>query len=115
MRSSDVPKITATTMKVAELASKGVVVTSNVISYSYTKLPELRVSLLSDAVADARARAEQIVKGSGEKVGALQSASSGVVQLLPENSLDVNDYGAYDTAGVRKDVMLTVKVTFSIK
>jgi hypothetical protein len=85
------------------------------LEYSYTKLPELRVSLLSDAVKDAKARAAKLAESSGKKVDVLKSASVGVVQVLPVNSVDVSDYGTYDTSKIDKDVMVTVKAAFTLK
>lgn len=113
--SNDINQITNLAQATQKLIDKGVIFSTNAPQYFYSKLPELRVSLLSDAMADARVRAEQITKGSGSKVGALKSAASGVVQVLPSNSLEISDYGAYDTSTINKNVMVTVKATFSVK
>ena len=111
----DVKKITDVSKLTGDLINKGVIVSTTLPTYSYTKLPELRISLLSDAIKDAQKRAQEIVKSTGQSIGSLKSASSGVVQVLPENSVDVSDYGYYDTSSIRKDVMLTVKATFGIR
>jgi hypothetical protein len=78
-------------------------------------LPELRVSLLGEALKDARARATEIAKSANTKVGALKSAASGVVQVSAPNSIDVSDYGNYDTSSMDKDVMVTVRATFLVQ
>jgi hypothetical protein len=39
----------------------------------------------------------------------------GVVQVMPAGTIDVSDYGMYDTASIDKDIMITVKTTFSLK
>ncbi len=39
----------------------------------------------------------------------------GVVQVLSEGSIDVSDYGTYDTSKIDKEVMITVKTTFGLK
>lgn len=86
------------------------------VEYFYTKLPELRVSLLGEATKDARARAEKIASESSATVGRIKSASSGVVQILAPNSIDqVTDYGGFDTSSRAKDVMVTVRATFQLK
>lgn len=113
--SKDITKITNLAQATQKLIDKGVIFTTNAPQYFYSRLPELRVELLSDAMKDAKVRAEQITKGSGSKVGALRSAASGVVQVLPANSLEISDYGAYDTSTIKKNVMVTVKATFSVK
>lgn len=113
--SGDVTKITTLAQSVQDLINKGIIFNVNPVEYYYKNLPEVRVSLLSDAVKDAKNRADQIISSTGKKVGALVSASSGVVQVLPSNSLEISDYGAYDTSKINKTVMVTVKAAFSIK
>lgn len=83
--------------------------------YYISQLPGLRVSLLGRAIADARARAMQIAKSGGTTVGALKSASSGVVQVMAPNSTNVEDYGTYDTSTIQKQVMVSARVTFYTK
>jgi hypothetical protein len=48
-------------------------------------------------------------------VGALRSASSGVVQVLPEGGVEISDYGTYDTQNINKEVMVTVRADFSLR
>ena len=85
------------------------------MEYYYSKLPEARVELLANAVADSKARAEQLAKAGGKAIGPLQSASSGVVQVMAPNSVEVSDYGMYDTSSINKEIMVTVKASFEIK
>ena len=112
---NDVNKITALAQATQALINKGVIFSTNPVEYYYTRLPELRVSLLSDAVKDAKARAEKLAESSGKSVGGLKSAASGVVQVLPANSLEVSDYGTYDTTKINKTVMVTVKAAFNLR
>jgi hypothetical protein len=115
IQSSDIDKITGLAKNIQSVVNQGVVFSTASLEYSYSKLSELRVSLLSDAVRDARARATKLAESSGKKVDVLRSASMGVVQVLPVNSVEVSDYGAYDTSKVDKDVMVTVKAAFTLK
>lgn len=115
VRSADVAMITALAKDLQPLIDKGVLFSSDYLEYSYSKLPDLRVSLLSDAVRDAQARAAKIAESTGRGVGSLRSASMGVVQVLPVGSTEVSDYGAYDTQSIEKEVMVTVKTTFSLR
>jgi hypothetical protein len=115
VRSADVAMLTALAKDLQPLIDKGILFSSDYLEYSYSKLPELRVSLLSDAVRDAQARAEKIAESTGRGVGSLRAASMGVVQVLPVGSTEVSDYGAYDTQSVEKEVMVTVKTTFSLR
>jgi len=115
VQSNDVNKITEISKKVPDLASQGAIVSVQSLEYYYSGLPDLRISLLSDAIKDAKSRAEKIAEGTGRKVGSVQEASSGVVQVLTPNSIEVSDYGSYDTSSIEKEVMVTVKASFRLK
>lgn len=97
------------------LVSQGIVIMADQPQYFISNLADLRVKLLGAAITDARARADEIAGSAGTKVGALKSASSGVVQVLPPNSVDVSDYGQYDTSTIEKNVMVTVRASFFVK
>ncbi len=97
------------------LTSQGMIISVDQPQYFYSKLSELRVSLLGAAITDARDRAEQIAKSAKTSVGALKAASSGVVQVLSPTSIDVSDYGQYDTSSIDKNIMVTVRATFFVK
>lgn len=113
--STDVAKITKISNGVGEIAKSGVLFQTNGAQYFYSKLADLRVSLLGEAVVDAKARAKEIAGASGGSVGKLKSATSGVVQVLAPNSIDTSDYGTYDTTTIEKDIMVTVRATFIIR
>lgn len=115
IQSGDVNKITDISKKVPDLASQGAIVSVQSLEYYYSKLPDLRISLLTQAIQDAKARAEKIAEGTGRRIGSVQSASSGVVQVLPLNSVDISDYGSYDTSSIEKEVMVTVKASFRLR
>jgi hypothetical protein len=100
IKSSDVNGITALAQKSSDLINKGVLFQSQGLEYYYTKLADLRVSMLGDAVKDAKERAQNMAKAGGQRVGSLQSASSGVVQVLSRGSVEVSDYGSYDTSKI---------------
>jgi len=115
VRSTEVKKIAELAGNSSELINAGVIFSTQSLEYLYSKLPELRVSLLSAALADAKARASEIAKADSKKVGNLKSASSGVVQVLSKDSIEVSDYGAYDTSNMEKEVMVTVKASFYLR
>ncbi len=116
VQSTDVQKIADLAKNTNSLIiNNGVIFSTNSLEYYYSKLPEVRVELLADAVKDAQARAEQLSLAGGKKIGNLKSASSGVVQVMAPNSAEVSDYGVYDTSSINKDIMVTVKASFEIK
>jgi len=116
IQSEDIQKITELAKNTSSLnINKGILFSTNSIEYYYSKLPEARIELLANAVGDAKARAEQLAIAGGKKIGILKSASSGVVQVMSPNSVEVSDYGMYDTSSINKEIMITVKASFNIK
>lgn len=114
LSSKDTDKITNVAKASASLASSGILLSTQSLEYYYSKLPALRVSLLSAAIKDAKARAEKLAGAGGAKVGKLRNATSGVVQVTAPNSEDISDYGQYDTSSIDKEVMITVKASFAL-
>ncbi len=115
VQSSDVDKITKASNNLSGIINQGVIFSSQSLEYYYSKLPDARIQLLSQAIDDAKARATELAKNSGRKVGSLKSATSGVVQVQSRNSTDVSDYGSYDTSQIEKQITVTVKASFSLK
>ncbi len=114
IQSDNVAKITALA-KDTRLIEAGVIFSSQNLEYYYSRLAELRVSLLADAVKDAQARAGKIAESTGKRVGGLKSASMGSVQVLQVNSTDISDYGSYDTSTIDKEVMVAVRAAFVLE
>jgi hypothetical protein len=113
-QSSNVEQVTKLSQSVTALSNQGIVVSIESVQYFYSKLADVRVELLGDAVADATARARRIAESAGRHIGPIQSASSGVVQVLPVNSVEISDYGAYDTSHIEKEITVTVKAAFGV-
>ncbi len=114
VRSEDIDAVAKLAGNISPLTGASYDVTTGGVELTYQKLPDMRVKLLSDAIKDARARAEAIAKETGRSVGALKSATGGVVQVLPQGGVDISDYGSYDTQSKNKDVMVTVRANFII-
>lgn len=115
VQSDDVEKTTYMAKNTQKLIDAGVIFSTQSLEYYYTGLPELRISLIPDAINDAKMRAQKIAEGSGKKIGVIKSANLGVVQVLPVNSTEVSDWGTYDTSTIEKEVMIPVNVIFTIK
>lgn len=113
--SNDITKITDIAKMVDRVVGEGVFFQNDAVEYYYTPLDEARVKLLTDAVTDARARAQSMAASGKQTVGKLVSASSGVVQVLSRDSVEISDYGSYDTSKPDKDIMVTVRATFKVK
>lgn len=115
VKSDDVEKVKNLAKNIEKVIAQGVIFSSNPVEYYYSKLPDVRVSLLPEAIKDAKARAQAIADSSGAKVDDVKSVAMGVVQVMPLGAIEVSDYGSYDTSSIEKEVMITVKVTFGLK
>lgn len=85
------------------------------VEYFYSKLNDLKQQILADAMADAKMRAEKMAESAGGKLGALRSSSMGVLQITARNSVEISDYGMYDTSAEEKKVTAVVRAEFGIK
>lgn len=113
--SADVDKLTQISREATELMNEGVEFQSNPPEYFYTKIADLKVSMLAQATKDAKNRAEQISQNTGSKIGALKSAKMGVFQITPLYSTEVADYGINDTSSLEKEITAVVTCTFEMK
>mgnify|MGYP002623741495 CR=1 FL=1 len=100
---------------ITSLVNQGIAVNVYTPSYDYSKLPELKVSLLEKASTDARSRAESMLKPSHNRVGKISAVRMGVYQITPVDSTNVSDMGINDTSTIDKKVTAVANVTFRIK
>lgn len=114
--SLEISKIEAISRKITELINEGIIFSSSLPRYYYTKLADLKVVLVSEATKDARERAEKIAEEAGNKLGKLTSAQMGIIQITGQNSNE--DYswgGTYNTSSKEKTASITMKLTYRIK
>ena len=114
VRSGEVDKVTEISRQSTELINQGIELISNAPQYLYTQLSELKLEMLSEAIQNAKKRAEQMAAATGNKIGFMRSAKMGVFQITPISSVDVSDWGENDTTSLEKKVMAVVKIDFSI-
>jgi len=112
--SNDVEKLTSLANDLGPLTGANYTIATGGLELTYSKLDEMRVKLLTDAINDATARANAIAENSGRTVGPLRNAVGGVVQVLPQGGVEISDYGSYDTTSLNKEVMVTTRATFSL-
>src|SRR5262245_32282470 len=76
IQSADIAGTTRIAKESSALIDQGVLFSTVSLEYTYTKLSELRVEMLTGALEDARARAGAIAQASGTRLGRLKSASA---------------------------------------
>jgi len=113
--SDEIDKITEISRKVTELINDGVQFQSNAPQYMYTKIADMKVTMLAEATKDAKKRAEMIAENAGNKIGKLKYADMGVIQITPLYSNEVSDYGMNDTYSLEKEITAIVHCQFEIE
>ena len=112
--SIEIDKVTEISRNATELLNEGVQFQSNAPQYLYTKLADMKVTMLAEATKDARKRAEMIAENAGSELGGLTYADMGVMQITPLYSNDVSDYGFNDTYSLEKEITAVFHCTFKI-
>jgi len=114
VESNDVDMIDRLAGEASDLINQGVQFHSDPPEFLYTKLADLKIEMIGLASQDAKTRAEQIAKSTGNSVGEVRSSRTGVIQINAKNSTDVSDYGVNDTSSLEKTIRAVVSISFSI-
>lgn len=97
------------------LIKDGVELESLQPQFLYTKLADLKIAMLADATKDATVRAQQIAQNSNGRLGSLEEARMGVMQINPVHSSETTGEGNNDTTSREKDVIAVVSAKFEIR
>lgn len=115
IRSNDADRITVISRESTELINQGVQFESWAPEYFYTQLDALKIEMLAKATENAKERAMNMVKATGNSIGFIRSAKMGVFQITPVNSTTVSDWGENDTSSLDKKVTAVVSASFAIR
>ncbi len=108
--------IEKTAREITELLEQGINISSNQPSYYYTKLEDLKLSLISNATENATVRAKNIAEKGNSTLGSLKTATMGVFQITGKTSSEEYSWGGvYNTSDRNKKASITVKLEFAIK
>lgn len=114
INSDDVDLIKDISNDITGLITQGIDINVYNVSYNYSKLPELKISLLEKASIDAKARATSMLKATHNSVGKIDSVKMGVYQITPVDSTAVSDMGINDSSTIDKKVTAVANITFKI-
>ena len=113
--SKEVGKVEKVSREITELLNKGIQFYSQPPRYYYTKLADLKIEMISQATADAKARAEKIAENSGGTLGDLISAKMGIFQITGQNSNENYSWGGtYNTSSKEKTASITMKLSYKV-
>lgn len=86
IESTNVDLVESVSREISALIAQGVSIEAHRPDYYYTRLDDVKLSLIERASADARARAEKIAENAGTGIGAVASARMGVFQITGANA-----------------------------
>jgi hypothetical protein len=113
--SRQIDVVAAAATRLGTLLERGIDVSAQPLAYISTNLDASKLDALAAATADARRRAEILVKGLGGHLGRMRASSLGVYQITPRNSTEISDYGVNDTSSRLKDVTAVVSATVAVR
>ncbi len=108
LRTNDIEKAQAAVARQFDLVRRGIVLEDGSgMSYTFTKLDEIKPEMVAEATKDARKSAEQFAKDSGTDVGGIRSATQGYFSISSRDG-DGGGYGVSDTPYKKVRVVTTV-------
>ncbi len=116
IESSDVEAVENMSREISSLIASGITIEAYSPAYYYTKLEDVKLSLIETASADAMQRATKIAEASGAKLGKVQSAKMGVFQITGANTNE--EYaagGSLNTSSRNKKARITIKIEYRTK
>jgi hypothetical protein len=116
VRSANVALVDQLSREATDLISSGVIFESEAPEYIYTKLGEMKVTMLAEAAKDARQRGEQIARNSGCRLGNVRYARMSPLRITPAYEVvELDEYGTNDTSSLEKDITAVVSVGYAIR
>jgi len=113
LRTTDIARAQRAAARQFDLVNRGVLLEEGSgMSYSFTKLDEIKPPMVAAATKDARAAAEQFAKDSGTNVGAIKDATQGYFEITSRDGEGGGEWGASDSP--YKKVRVVTTVSFSL-
>jgi hypothetical protein len=117
VRSSKPDVVLAASQRVSELVGAGVVLSSSGEygvggpTFVFTRLNQLKPSMVAEATGNARAAAEQFAKDSRSALGSIRHANQGVFVILPRDQAP----GVNESGQLQKIVRLVSTVQYFLR
>jgi uncharacterized protein len=115
VRSSDVDKLLASAKMIGDLLKSGVVFSADAYnagpSFVFTGVNELKGEMLTEATKRAKEAADKFAVESGAKVGDIQNANQGIIEITPAIEIP-NDRPEKQ---VNKKVRVVTTITYFLK
>lgn len=116
IESTDVEAVESVSREISSLIAQGVSIEAYAPDYYYTKLDDVKLSLIETASADARTRARRIAENAGARLGGVASARMGVFQITGANANEeFSAGGSFNTSSRNKKARITMRIEYRIK
>ena len=110
LRTTDIKRAEAAVKRQFDLVKSGVELEEGSgMSYTFTKLNDIKPAMIAQATKDARKSAEQFAKDSGTGVGSIKSATQGYFEVTARDGDSTGGWGISDTPYKKVRVVTTVE------
>ena len=110
VKSKDVHNISRIATSIADLLGRGVNLKTEMPGYYYTRVNELKSTLLVEATKDARMRAKTLAEGSDANLGPLRAARQGIFSIQSADASSIAEKADDDVSSIPKKI--TAVITF---
>ena len=114
LRTNDVMKARAAYARQAELLRDGVELSSSNVTYTFTKLNDLKPEMIAEANQNARRSAQQFASDSGVAVGKLKTASQGYFSVGARDGEDCDDCGSTGGSSPFQKVRVVTTIDYDL-
>jgi uncharacterized protein len=114
LRTNDVMKVRAAYARQAELLRDGIELSGSNISYTFTKLNELKPGMIAEANRNARRSAEQFARDSGVSVGKMKTASQGYFSVGARDGEECDDCGSSGGSSPFQKVRVVTTIDYDL-
>ena len=114
LRTSDVMKARAAYAGQAELLRDGVELSGSSISYTFTRLNDLKPEMIAEANQNARRSANQFARDSGASVGRIKTASQGYFSVGARDGEDCDNCGSSGGSSPFQKVRVVTTIDYDI-
>lgn len=115
VKSKDVHNISKISTAISDLLGEGVALKAEMPSYYYTRVNELKSTLLVEATKDARLRAKTLAEGSDVNLGPLRAARQGIFSVRSADASSIAEKAADDVASIPKKITAVVTVDYVMR
>jgi len=114
LRSNDVMKVRNAYAMQSELIRDGVPISGSNVSYVFTKLNDLKPTMIAEANQNARRSAEQFAHDSGASVGRIKTASQGYFSVGARDGEDCDDCGSSGGSSPFQKVRVVTTIDYDL-